>query len=170
MVESVQVDNVVGTYSEVRVIPDLKHLFCVGRSLIEFQGKSGEVLVISKDLKFVLKTLSYTEYLLLFTFLPAYLQHVKENVRYLSLFLYQAVGIHLTLSQPMTLLVRFYATFMSRGQYFIVMNNIFATGGGVPKEKYDLKVCSIWCLVTDFSREPHLKDTHQPNSAQKDGL
>jgi hypothetical protein len=36
--------------------------------------------VISKDMKFILKTLSIAEYRLLFSFLPAYLEFVRENV------------------------------------------------------------------------------------------
>jgi hypothetical protein len=37
-------------------------------------------LVISKDMKFILKTLSFAEHRLLFSFLPAYLEFVRENV------------------------------------------------------------------------------------------
>jgi len=63
--------------------------------------------------------LSFSEFQFLFSFLPAYYDYMRQ--------------------QPNTLLVRFYATFMSRGQYYIIMNNIFCGGLGLPLEKYDLK-------------------------------
>eukprot|EP01126_Amoeba_proteus_P011735 TRINITY_DN14791_c0_g1_i16.p1 TRINITY_DN14791_c0_g1~~TRINITY_DN14791_c0_g1_i16.p1 ORF type:complete len:313 (-),score=74.09 TRINITY_DN14791_c0_g1_i16:1064-2002(-) len=99
IIASFSQDNVVGAYSE---------------------GKSRGLLIMSKDLKYVIKSLPVAEYAYLYEFLPKYFDYVRK--------------------QPNTLLVKFFATFLSGQSHYLLMTNIFASANGsMPKEKYDLK-------------------------------
>ncbi len=109
-------------------------------------GKSGSFFYFSRDYRFIIKTIHYTEHKFLRRVLPQYYAHITNN--------------------PHTLLSRFYGLHrvkLPRGRkiHFVIMNNLFPPHKDV-HETYDLKGSTV-------GREyPEAKVQENPRAVLKD--
>lgn len=90
-------------------------------------GKSGSFFYFSRDYRFIIKTIHYTEHKFLRSILKDYYTHVKNN--------------------PHTLISRFYGLHrvkLPRGRkiHFVIMNNLFPAHKDI-HETYDLKGSTV---------------------------
>ncbi|KAG8854095.1 Phosphatidylinositol-4-phosphate 5-kinase [Tulasnella sp. 330] len=109
-------------------------------------GKSGSFFYFSRDYRFIIKTIHYTEHKFLLRILRQYYEHVKTN--------------------PHTLISRFYGLHRvklphGRKIHFVIMNNLFPPHRDI-HETYDLKGSTVGRLY------PESKAATNPRAVLKD--
>jgi 1-phosphatidylinositol-4-phosphate 5-kinase len=109
-------------------------------------GKSGSFFYFSRDYRFIIKTIHYTEHKFLRSVLKQYHQHIMDN--------------------PHTLISRFYGLHrvkLPRGRkiHFLIMNNLFPPHKDI-HETYDLKGSTVGRLY------PEEKAADNPGAVLKD--
>ncbi|KAG1456847.1 hypothetical protein G6F56_006741 [Rhizopus delemar] len=118
-------------------------------------GKSGSFFYYSRDYRFIIKTIHYTEHKFMRNILKDYYNHINEN--------------------PSTLLCRYYGLHrikLPHGKkiHFVVMSNVFPPNKDI-HETYDLKGSTLGRLLPEEEvlKNPHavMKDLNWENKQRK---